>query len=122
MELWETSLTVRPEDLEAWQFEIAEIDGTILGYFALSPSRDTATLEHFWIAPGCEGQGYGRQMLQRAMWRCEQVGAARLQVVSDPNAEAFYLRMGGIRNGEAPSVPAPRMLPIIEFTLLVAER
>jgi hypothetical protein len=37
-----------------------------------------------------------------------------LKVIADPNAEAFYCKLGFRRIGDHPSVPAGRQLPVLE--------
>ncbi|MDX1512405.1 MAG: GNAT family N-acetyltransferase [Gammaproteobacteria bacterium] len=118
--LWEPSLRVTPEQLDAWHFEVAEAGEALVGYFAVSRDGALAELEHLWVKPGYEGRGYGRLILRRALARCRELGATRLRVVSDPNAEGFYRRMGGVLSGQVPSVPEPRMLPVLEFHLSAA--
>jgi hypothetical protein len=39
------------------------------------------------------------------------VGAPRLWISADPNAERFYTRVGARRVGEVPSTPTGRTLP-----------
>ena len=41
----------------------------------------------------------------------------QLRIVSDPNAEAFYLRKGAIRAGLVDSLPAGRQLPLLSLAL-----
>lgn len=115
MALWAVSLTVTREQLAQWHFELGECDDGIAGFFAVCLHADFGELEHFWVSPTQGGRGFGRLMFERALAICRQSGVARLRVVSDPNAEGFYRRLGGIVVGQTPSVPAPRMLPVLEF-------
>lgn len=48
------------------------------------------------------------------MRRAAAAGMAALSVDADPHAEGFYLRMGAVRRGEAPSRSVPgRTLPLM---------
>jgi hypothetical protein len=40
-----------------------------------------------------------------------------MRVVADPNAEAFYARLGAVRVGAVPSDVADRSLPMLRFDL-----
>jgi hypothetical protein len=44
-------------------------------------------------------------------------GVIQATIVSDPNAEGFYLRMGAQRSGEVESTPRGRYLPKLIYTL-----
>ncbi|MEX0960734.1 MAG: GNAT family N-acetyltransferase [Burkholderiales bacterium] len=62
-------------------------------------------------------QGIGRALMAQALRWCEAAGVDRLHVVSDPNARGFYGALGARLVGEEPSIPAPRMLPVLQFDL-----
>lgn len=115
MALWTASLTVTEEQMAQWYFELGESDDGVVGFFAVSSNPDFAELEHFWISPTHAGRGIGKLLFERALALCRQRGVARLRVVSDPNAEGFYRRLGGTVVAQVPSVPAPRQLPVLEF-------
>lgn len=117
MALWQPSLTVTAEQMTRWHFEVGESDDCVVGFFAVSFRAGVAELEHFWVSPSLGGRGYGRRLLERALLYCRRIGAARLRVVADPNAEGFYRRLGGVVAGRAPSVPVPRTLPVLVFEL-----
>ena len=48
---------------------------------------------------------------------CASQGITRVRVVSDPHATGFYRRYGAREIGDVPSTPAPRRLPMLEYTL-----
>jgi predicted N-acetyltransferase YhbS len=71
-----------------------------------------------WIWPGITSTGAGRSLVAYALSVAEPVHPARVMVIVDPNAEAFYRRLGAIRVGSqaAPMPGAPaRALPVLEF-------
>ena len=72
-------------------------------------------LEHFWVAPTRMGEGIGRALFTHAVEHCRAIGARRLWISADPNAEGFYARMRARRVGEVPSTPAGRRLPRLDL-------
>jgi GNAT superfamily N-acetyltransferase len=75
-------------------------------------------LSHLFVAPEHLGCGIGRALFEAAVARAAAWGAAHLSILSDPNAAAFYTRLGARRCGEAPSgVVRNRMLPLFEFPI-----
>jgi GNAT superfamily N-acetyltransferase len=63
------------------------------------------------------GRGLGRRLFQAAVLHARSLGARELEITSDPNAEAFYLRHGARRVGEVASQPAGRLLPLLVLAL-----
>lgn len=99
-------------------FSLLEIDGQVAGYCSLeSPVGEAITLENLFIEPAFIGKGCGEQLLRHAMKQAIELGYHRLEVVSDPNAEGFYRKMGGVRTGETPGATPGRFLPTLRFEL-----
>ena len=68
------------------------------------------------MAQSRDGQGLGRQLVAHALAHARVSGAVGLDIAADPNAEPFYLRLGGRRVGDsAAPVPgdAERRLPLL---------
>ena len=64
------------------------------------------------------GSGVGAALMTHATAEAKRHGATTLRIESDPNAEAFYLRMGAKRVGEVPSGTEPgRLLPLLQLVL-----
>jgi N-acetylglutamate synthase-like GNAT family acetyltransferase len=113
--LWRRDLTFTPELIERFPVYVAEADDAIVGVYALLFAAADCELEHFWVAPTRMGAGVGRALFAHAMEQCRAIGARRLWISADPNAEGFYTRMGARRVGEVPSTPAGRTLPRLEL-------
>lgn len=117
---WSGDLTISSEYLAAHRGFVAVAEGSPIGVCVLEVDGTVGTLEHVWIAPENQGTGVGRALVARALEAASRAGAVGVSVLSDPFAEAFYLRLGARRTS---SVPAPmpgepgRMLPRLEFTL-----
>jgi len=119
MRLSEASLTISPALIETGRVIVAE-DGALLGMASLAPLGDGVyDLLHMFVDPNAIGRGVGRALFAAICTRARDEGAATLSIMADPHAEAFYLRMGARRIGEAPSESVPgRMLPMLEFDLV----
>ncbi|WP_395020388.1 GNAT family N-acetyltransferase [Dongia sp.] len=73
-------------------------------------------LSHLFVAPESLGRGIGRALFDAAIALAADRGAHHVSILSDPNAAAFYQKLGARRCGEAPSGVVPnRMLPLFEF-------
>lgn len=112
--LWERELTVSAELIERYPVHAAVERNVVAGFYALTFAGADCELEHFWVAPARMGAGVGRALFEHAVERCRAIGARRLWISADPNAEGFYRRLGARRVGEVPSTPAGRTLPRLE--------
>jgi predicted N-acetyltransferase YhbS len=86
----------------------------VVGICQLQEGERGAMLENVWVDPRCHGRGVGRTLVEHALSEAQGV----IAVVSDPNAEEFYVKLGARRVGEinAPMPGAPaRTLPLLEF-------
>ncbi len=117
IDLWRDGLTLAPEYLSTHNVYATELDNRVVGFYALGGSGDEREIEHFWVLPECHGRGVGREMFDHAVATARTAGAKTLKVVSDPNAEAFYVKMGARRVGEEPSKPEGRRLPVLQLDL-----
>lgn len=82
-----------PRGGERW---VAEEDGTIVAWAALTPPRDgVAVLDHLWVDPACLGRGIGTQLFRLAAERARELGAERMEWGAEPNAVGFYEKTGG---------------------------
>ena len=71
-----------------------------------------------FVAPGAQGHGLGRQLFNHAAAVAKARRFSYFQIVSDPHAEAFYLKLGAVRCGSAPSDLSPgRLLPVLRLDL-----
>jgi predicted N-acetyltransferase YhbS len=123
LRLWSADLTITSEYLATHRGFVAETAGVAVGVCVLECDGIAGSLEHVWIAPESQGGGIGRALVTRALEAASDAGALRVLVLSDPFAEAFYLRLGARRVGSvrAPMPGSPgRVLPKLEFTLDIA--
>jgi N-acetylglutamate synthase-like GNAT family acetyltransferase len=104
------------EQITAGLVRVAEQDGAIVGFAVLlERSGDACELDGLFVEPDRMRSGVGRRLVVDATRIARERGAARMEVVANPQAVAFYGAIGFIRVGEAETRfgPAPRMsLPI----------
>ena len=111
--LWRDELTLDPEFICSNRVFVATRAGRVGGVYALMPGDGVCELEHFWLDPEFMGRGIGASLFRHAIETARGLNASRLTILSDPNAEGFYLRMGARRVGSRPSTPAGRRLPLL---------
>lgn len=90
-----------------------------VGFCSLIMQEDKATLEHLFVKPEHIGKGCGQQLFEHALVAARQMKVKRLELESDPNAQAFYERMGMIKTGDRKSelLGIERSLPIMSMEL-----
>ncbi len=110
---WKDALTLTPEYIEANQVFVAEDDEHVMGFYALIVSDDRAELDHMWVSPDHLGTGVGKALFIHAMRSAKGQNLSEVEILSDPNAEGFYQKMGAYRTGESVSEldGQARMLP-----------
>lgn len=94
------------------------MDEVPAGYYSLKQDTEGFWLENLWILPEYMGQGIGKQLFQHALERSRAQGVYNLKIESDPNAQAFYEKMGAVKTGEHQYEleGQPRILPIMEIS------
>lgn len=119
IELWRTALTITPNYVRTHAVWAAMSMGRAIGFYALGIPGEAVELEHLWVRPEWMGQGVGRALFEHAATQALTMGALRLTIESDPNAEGFYRRMGAMPVGERVSEYAGlrRVLPLLEIEL-----
>ena len=110
---WESDLTISSDFIRGNHVYVAEEDGEIQGFYALSVTDNKAELEHMWVTPARIGTGVGKELFLDAMDRSTAMNIKRVDLTADPNAAGFYERMGATRTGEVVTEMdgQPRLLP-----------
>jgi GNAT superfamily N-acetyltransferase len=105
-------LTITSESIVRQPTHVIERQDQVLGFYQLRIDGAVAEVAQFFIAPAMLRRGLGRRLWAHLDQTARTAGARRLEVDSDPHAEAFYQAMGMRRIGTAPSGSiAGRMLP-----------
>jgi N-acetylglutamate synthase-like GNAT family acetyltransferase len=97
---WESDLTISPDFIRDNHVYVAEEDGEIHGFYALSVAGTKAELEHMWVTPDRIGTGVGKDLFLDAMERAAALNVGSVEIVADPNAAGFYKHMGATQIGE----------------------
>jgi GNAT superfamily N-acetyltransferase len=100
---WQDDLTISPDFVAANQVYVAEREGDLLGFYALIIRKEKAELDHLWVAPAHIGSGVGKELFLHAMQTAAGQSVSEVEILSDPNAEGFYRKMGAHRIGETTS-------------------
>ncbi|MEU3554263.1 GNAT family N-acetyltransferase [Streptomyces fragilis] len=97
--------------------EGGEKGGRILGFYSLVLAPPE--LDLLFVADEAQGRGIGRLLVTHMKAQARAAGLDRVEVVSHPPAEDFYLRVGAVRTGTVPANPpaVPWDRPALEFRI-----
>ncbi len=116
LELWGKDLRIRKEFIQENVVRTINLKSELIGFFGLRISRE-CELEHMWLLPAYIGKGYGKAAFEEVQNEFRRLGITKFFIVSDPNAEKFYISQGARRVGEVESKPQNRFLPKLRFDL-----
>lgn len=127
-DIWREELTILPEYIEDNEVIVYDTGDEIAGFYSLVElqqplSVHTITippglwLEHMFLLPKIIGQGIGRKLFHHCIARSRSRQHSTLSILADPNAQAFYLKMGCHYVKEFPSTINGRTTPYFEYTL-----
>jgi GNAT superfamily N-acetyltransferase len=118
MRMSEASLTISPALIETGRVLVVE-DGKLLGMASLDPLEDGVyDLLHMFVDPAAIGRGVGAALFGAISAKACEEGASALTILADPNAVPFYLKMGAVLTGDAPSDAIPgRRLPTLRYAI-----
>ncbi len=118
---WSDTLTMRSEFITANVAYIAVENERPVAFYVLTKEPDGAHLDHLWVLPSSMRRGIGRALFEHAVTEVMRLGFACMKIEADPNAEAFYKRMGAVRVGTTTSETCGerRELPLMEFRIPV---
>jgi GNAT superfamily N-acetyltransferase len=113
------ALLVSEAEIAAGRVLVAcDAAGRTIGVTGVTPEGETADLDVLFVDPPAIGSGAGRALFDAAAALARRFGARRLTILADPNAAAFYERMGArfVRNAPSDAIPG-RTLPLYEYDL-----
>lgn len=120
MEACRAELSFDAGRVKAEHIVIAEQDGAPAGFYSLvaSDAPGVGEVEDMFVLPGHMGAGIGRALMADLTREAKTRGMNRLEVDADPNARAFYEKMGFEVFAASPSASIPgRELPRLYLTL-----
>jgi GNAT superfamily N-acetyltransferase len=115
----ELSYSEKQLQSEQARFFVLEQGRQAVGFYALVHQSGTEIeLDALFVEPEHIGKGFGRVLIEHAKSVARTMGATRLIIQGDPNAERFYLAAGGVLTGtrESGSIPG-RFLPTFAIEL-----
>lgn len=118
-----TAMALKAANITAQPHYVAELDigdlgWRIAGFYGFEPEVGGVGLDYLFVEPALIGRGVGRALWRHAVATARALRHPALIVVSDPNAEAFYRKMGAQRIGWRGSDLEPgRKLPVLRFPL-----
>jgi GNAT superfamily N-acetyltransferase len=109
-------LTFSPAAMAGRQITIAAASGRMVGFYSLDGDPPAGELGNLWLDPASIGTGLGRRLWRHAVDAARGDGFTSLRIEAEPYAEGFYLAMGAVRIGAAPSGSIPgRVLPLLHY-------
>jgi N-acetylglutamate synthase-like GNAT family acetyltransferase len=117
LEQWRSNLNFKEEYVTRNTVRLILEDASVIGFFALVKSGINE-LDHFWLLPKAIGKGNGNLVFKQILLECKALNIADFYIISDPDAEGFYLKKGAVKVGEVYSEPQKRMLPRLKYSLV----
>ena len=111
-------LTLRKDDVaDGLAVAICE-GGTLLGVAQISEGHSQWELEKLFVDPPAIGRGLGARLFDWATNKAAEGGGNLLAIAADPDAAAFYRRMGAVDVGVTPSESITgRNLPLLHYRI-----
>ena len=111
-------LTLQPAEMQSTHLQLAAAETVPVGLVQIKVADQDADLLKLFVEPDRLKSGIGRLLLGWAIARAKSLHARTMTIEADPDAVAFYQRMGAHLAGLAPSGSIPgRMLPRLTFDL-----
>lgn len=118
LEQWKSNLRFEETYIARNTVKLILKDDEVIGFFAIVKG-DTNELDHLWLLPKAIGKGYGNLVFEQIVAECSRLNISNFYITSDPDAEGFYLKKGALKVGEVYSEPQERMLPKLEFAVVL---
>lgn len=97
---------------------IMEEDGEIIGFYGILIEESQRSLEYFFIEPKFIGKGYGKLLWNHVLKSCDSLNIKEFIIVTSPQAQAFYTKLGAKLQGEVESLVAKgRMIPQLIYSM-----
>jgi GNAT superfamily N-acetyltransferase len=112
-------LTFTPASIAGRRITVAAVAGATVGFYSLDGEPPAGELGNLSLDPASIGTGLGRRLWRHAVGAARDAGYTSLRIEADPYAEGFYIAMGAVRVGGAPSGSIPgRVLPLLRYDLV----
>jgi N-acetylglutamate synthase-like GNAT family acetyltransferase len=115
---WNQNLTITQDYIrENKVFKLIE-ENIIIGYYSyIFEDEKHVKMDNLFILPEYIGKGFGKFLLLDFLNRMKEAQIETITLDSEPNAEAFYFKMGFVKIGEFETSIKNRFMPIMEMKL-----
>jgi N-acetylglutamate synthase-like GNAT family acetyltransferase len=123
LEIWKSNLKFEDDYITRNTVKLIYKKIDVIGFFAIVKG-DTVKhneLDHLWLLPDAIGKGYGNQAFEQILLECKRLNITDFYIVSDPDAEGFYLKKGAVKVGEVYSESQKRMLPKLKYSVAASQ-
>lgn len=127
-QLWDDELTITPSYIENNHVYLCLDHHQPVGYYSfleLKSALETELisflpglwLDHMFLHPGYIGQGRGRVLFNHCLRIARTMDHDSINILADPFARDFYVKMGCTRRGEVASTIPGRTTPYLEYRI-----
>lgn len=131
LEIWKDELTITEEYIKKNIVFVAQKNATIIGYCAISHKKEECLmgqvlvkaghwLDHIFVRPAYIKKGIGTILIERAVEYCKENQFEVLNIISDPNTNGFYSKVGAEYICDIPSCIEGRSVALFRLPILVA--
>ena len=118
IEAWREDLTISSAYIEENQVYTLVENEKLIGFYAYDSLNEfEVQLNFLFVDPIYIGKGYGKKIMQDFLHRMVKSTYKKVKLDADPNAIAFYKRLGFTVTGRKESSLKGRYLPIMELGL-----
>ena len=100
---------------------VIERQGRLVAFYGFRLIDGRMFLDDMFVAPELIGTGLGIRLWKHAVATAQAHEYSHFFIEADPNAEAFYVKLGAKRIGEIVSPSSGRRLPLLRFNVGPAE-
>ncbi len=96
------------------------VDDVLAGFYSFTQEvNERVELDYFFLHPDFFRKGIGRKLWNSCINTAKNLKITEFILYSDPNAEAFYLKMGCLKiaEQESPMIKG-RLLPVLVYHLI----
>ncbi len=111
-------LTIEAELIDPADTQVAEIDHDLAGFAQVRRGTSHLHLDKLYVEPTRCRSGIGRALFAWVVETARRLGSSIISIDADPNARAFYERLGAVHTGFVASGSIPgRFIPRMTYRL-----
>jgi N-acetylglutamate synthase-like GNAT family acetyltransferase len=120
MAQWNDALAITKEYIQTnFVFKLI-IENQVIGYYSYFNTEPTVVkLDNLFVLPNYIGKGFGNYLMDNFLNRIKENSDINKVILdADPNAEAFYQKIGFVKIGQFETSIKNRFMPIMEMNLV----